>query len=150
MTKKRYVFLVAIVFGVLAIAYLLDGELWGEKTILAQTHSGQTIRVVRVVRHGRADAYLYSVVSENGNAVGPYYIAPAYGKSFSLQLVNLTDTSFCIVNRNRPDDVYCYVEATQQIYYPSPDCSVTAEDINKILVKQYRPASALTSLVESN
>jgi hypothetical protein len=92
---------------------------------------------------------LYYVVTAGSTGEGPFYIGPVFGSSPSLEAAMINQDAICIYNRDRPDDVYCFADYGNQLYYPSPDQSQSVDLVNRQLAAHFRPSVSLTNLIST-
>ncbi len=145
---RRYKVAVLISIAVTCLALLLvaANRLCGDRVVATFQADSRRIVVWRSVGYFETD-HLYYVISEGESREGPFFIGPVFRSSPNLELAKIGNDVFCIYNRDLPDDVYCYFDFANRLYYPSPDASQQTETINLQLIITYRGSSSLTNLI---
>ncbi|MBX9585171.1 MAG: hypothetical protein K2X87_33100 [Gemmataceae bacterium] len=106
---------------------------------------GEVVFFERATADGRDYCYRVRVA---GKTIGPYFVGPVVGRAPRLKAFLMGPDAVCVYNADRPDDVYCYADLKNDIYYPSPAASGRGDGIDKLLAENYRPNARLTYLVK--
>src|SRR6266545_180414 len=133
---RRYKVAVLISIAVTCLALLLvaANRLCGDRVVATFQADSRRIVVWRSVGYFETD-HLYYVISEGESREGPFFIGPVFRSSPNLELAKIGN------------DVYCYFDFANRLYYPSPDASQQTETINLQLIITYRGSSSLTNLI---
>jgi hypothetical protein len=115
-------------------------------------HSQGTVRVVvwRKASAWEHDTYEYDIQFAGVTLQGPYHLGPAFWDSPRFGCEEIGDAKLIVFNRDRPDDVYIFVDLRTREIYPSPDSKLTAaEETDPLLAKEYRATARMTQLFPS-